>query len=74
MQLKLIDGTVLRFKLEVIEHKYDQYISTLWRVDDCAEVDREVTEFETYSAALAHMYRTALEVSLEYSTLHSEEN
>ena len=49
----------------VEERKDGIYISTLWDMNDCLEVDRHVTEFETYSAALAHMYEQMFNIAKE---------
>lgn len=73
MQLRLLDGNILRAKFEVIEKPNGLFISTLWIPDHGPEADRCVNEFETYSEALVDMYRDALEVSIEFSNLHIEE-
>lgn len=39
------------------ERKDGVFISTLWNIENESEVDRTVVEFETYSAARAHMYQ-----------------
>jgi hypothetical protein len=44
--------------IATVEERSDGiFISTFWDMNDCLEADRNVTEFETYSAALAHMYK-----------------
>jgi len=67
-QIKLFSGTKLiaKFTVEEID---DNFISTVWIVDDFFEVDRNVKDFETYSAALANMYKNALEFTIANSDL-----
>lgn len=45
-----------RYKATVEERRDGTFIATLWDKDLDHEVDRRVTEFETYSGALVHMY------------------
>lgn len=67
--LILKDGNKTIAKFTVEEKTNGRFISTEWMPDHCLEVDREVCEFETYSAALAHMLDCALNVSLSNSSL-----
>lgn len=68
-EVYLYDGNVLRLKLTCEERSDGICIATLWEPDMCLENDREVEEFETYSAALARMYEKGLERALQYSNL-----
>jgi hypothetical protein len=56
----LKDGTVIKAKFTVEERTDGIFIATIWYPTECSEHDRNVEEFETYSAALANMYRNAL--------------
>lgn len=68
-EVYLYDGEVLRLKATCEERSDGICIATLWEPDVCLEEDREVEEFETYSAALARMYEKVLEASLQFSNL-----
>lgn len=69
-KLIIKDGTVLRAKFTVEERNDGIFISTSWLPDECLECDRNVTEFETYSAALADMYQNGLYATIQHTTLH----
>ena len=76
MILELIDYKTneLAAKFTVEELSGFKYISTEWNTSQYDEFDRAVTEFETYSAALAHAYENALHFSLSYDgELYAEE-
>jgi hypothetical protein len=68
-KIEFYDGQVLRARLTTEEVGSDRYIATCWVPEECLEVDREVEAFETYSAALAEMYRSAMFVALKYTNL-----
>lgn len=68
-EIYLYDGQVLRIKGTCEERSDGICIATCWQTDGCLEEDREVHEYETYSAALARMYEMVLEASLQYSNL-----
>lgn len=59
----------LLYELTTEELPSGIFISTFWNCEMELEEDRHVTEFETYSTALAHMYKTALKHTLHYSSL-----
>ncbi len=69
MILKLYDGKELFAKFTVEEKNPEHFIMTCWHPDNEAEIDRYVNEFETYSAALAHMYEWAYDTVLQCTNL-----
>ena len=69
--ISLYDREVLKAKFtveEVSNYMGDKYISTCWNPSHELQVDRSIEEFETYSAALAHMYESALMYAMAYRT------
>lgn len=69
-------GTSLRKELymrySVEELPNGGYIATSWCPEDGLENDRHVTNFETYSAALAFTYEEALHAAVACSGLKLE--
>ncbi len=66
MKLILKDVKVIIAKFTVESRTDGMFISTVW-TQWLSENDRLVTEFETYSAALADMYKAALHITLDES-------
>lgn len=69
----LYDGKMLRAKFTVEERADGMFLSTTWLPDWGSEVDRNVEEFETYSAALADMYENALIESCALGNLNQRD-
>lgn len=52
--------------IATVEERSDGiFVSTLWDKEYCLNVDRCVKEFETQSAAIAHMYKTLFNLAKE---------
>jgi len=68
-RISLFNGKVLRAKFTVEERQDGMFIATQWLPDCGAEEDRDVQEFETYSAARSKMFENALHISVYCSNL-----
>jgi len=62
--VKIMHRGELSKKFTVEERSDGTFIATYWNADAEYQVDRQVKEFETYSAALAHMYKQAFDASM----------
>ena len=62
-------STDLLRKFTVEERSDGMFISTEWDTYECLQVDRDVKEFETYSAALAFMFEAAMSFAVISSDL-----
>jgi hypothetical protein len=67
--IELVDGTEFRAKFTVEERIDGVFVATQWIAEVCLEVDRDVEEFETYSAALATMYANAFHYVKQFTQL-----
>lgn len=63
--IEILDGLVLRARFTVYKNGAF-FMATHWDPEDGPESDRSEDVFETYSAALAHMYEQAMWASNAY--------